>query len=77
MHSAVSHPQAFVAPLGPCRDQAAAEAGLRDGYERLTEMGEKALLASTATMLARANREQGRHDEAWEPTRVAEARCER
>ena len=35
-------------------------------------MGEKALLASTATMLARAVREQGRHDEAWELTRVAE-----
>ena len=70
MHSAVSHPQAFVALAAG--DAAAAEAVLRDGYERLTEMGEKALLASTATMLARAVREQGRHDEAWELTRVAE-----
>ena len=35
-------------------------------------MGEKALLADTAMMLARAVHEQGRHDEAWELTRVAE-----
>lgn len=70
MHSAVSHPQAFVALAAG--HAATAEAVLRDGYERLTEMGEKALLASTATMLARAVREQARHDEAWELTRVAE-----
>ena len=70
MHSAVSHPQAFVALAGG--DAPAAEAVLRDGYERLTEMGEKALLADTAIMLARAVREQGRHDEAWKLTRVAE-----
>jgi class 3 adenylate cyclase len=70
MQSAVSHPQAFVALASG--DPSAAEAVLRDGYERLTQMGEKALLADTAIMLARAVHEQGRHDEAWELTRVAE-----
>jgi class 3 adenylate cyclase/tetratricopeptide (TPR) repeat protein len=70
MQSAVSHPQAFVALAGG--DVSAAEAALRDGYDRLAEMGEKALLADTAMMLARAVHEQGRHDEAWELTRVAE-----
>jgi class 3 adenylate cyclase/tetratricopeptide (TPR) repeat protein len=70
MQSAVSHPHAFVALAGG--DVSAAEAVLREGYERLAEMGEKALLADTATMLARAVHEQGRHDEAWELTRVAE-----
>jgi class 3 adenylate cyclase len=70
MQSAVSHAQAFVALAGG--DAPAAEAVLREGYERLLRMGEKALLADTAIMLARAVREQGRHDEAWELTRVAE-----
>jgi len=45
-------------------DPAAAEARLRSGYERLEQMGEKALLASTAAMLAQALYAQGRHDEA-------------
>ena len=70
MQSAVSHPQAFVALASG--DPSAAEAVLRDGYERLAQMGEKALLADTAIMLARAVHEQGRRDEAWELTRVAE-----
>ena len=69
MQSAVSHPQAFVALASG--DPSAAEAVLRDGYERLAQMGEKALLADTAIMLARAVHEQGRRDEAWELTRVA------
>ena len=47
-------------------EPAAAEARLRSGYERLEEMGEKALLATTAAMLAQAVYAQGRHDEAAE-----------
>jgi tetratricopeptide (TPR) repeat protein len=43
---------------------AAAEAQLRPAYERLDEMGEKALLASTAAMLAQAVYAQHRFEEA-------------
>jgi class 3 adenylate cyclase len=43
---------------------AAAEAQLRAAYERLDEMGEKALLASTAAMLAQAVYAQHRFEEA-------------
>jgi class 3 adenylate cyclase/tetratricopeptide (TPR) repeat protein len=71
MQSAVSHPEAFVALT--CGDPQGAEATLRAGYERLVEMGEKALLSSTAAMLAEALYEQGRLDEAWTFTQVAEA----
>ena len=70
MHTAVSHDEAFVALLSG--DAAGAEAVLRDGYARLSEMGEKALLASTATMLAHSIIEQGHRDDAWEFTQVAE-----
>jgi hypothetical protein len=70
MHTAVSHDEAFAALLSG--DAAAAEAVLRAGYVRLSEMGEKALLASTAAMLAHSILEQGRPDDAWEFTQVAE-----
>jgi hypothetical protein len=70
MQSAVSHPEAFVALN--CGDAGGAEATLRAGYERLLEMGERALLSSTAAMLARALYEQDRLDEAWAFTEVAE-----
>ena len=43
---------------------AAAEALLRAGYERLEEMGEKAILATTAALLAQALYAQERYDEA-------------
>jgi class 3 adenylate cyclase len=43
---------------------AAAEERLRTAYERLDELGEKALFASTASMLAHAVYAQGRYDEA-------------
>jgi Flp pilus assembly protein TadD len=43
---------------------AAAEERLRLGYRRLQEMGERALLATTAAMLAQAIQAQGRHQEA-------------
>jgi class 3 adenylate cyclase/tetratricopeptide (TPR) repeat protein len=69
MHSAVSHQEAFVALA--CGDAVGAETVLRAGYERLAEMGEKALLATTAVMLARALREQGRLDDAWAFTKIA------
>jgi tetratricopeptide (TPR) repeat protein len=50
---------------------AAAEMRLRDAYERLDEMGEKALFASTAAMLAQAIYAQGRYEEAGEFCRAS------
>jgi class 3 adenylate cyclase/tetratricopeptide (TPR) repeat protein len=70
MHTAVSHHEAYVALA--CGDIAEAEAVLRTGYARLEAMGEKALLADTAAMLARVIAEQGRFEEAWALTEAAE-----
>jgi tetratricopeptide (TPR) repeat protein len=70
MHTAVSHHEAYVARVAG--DAAGAESILRAGYERLAEMGEKALLADTAAMLAQVLDEQGRPDEAWTHTEEAE-----
>lgn len=70
MHTAVSHDEAFVALAAG--DEAGAEATLRTGYDRLVEMGEKALLADTAAMLAQVMCQQDRADEAWAFTREAE-----
>jgi len=70
MHTAVSHDEAFVALASG--DVAGAEATLRAGYERLTEMGERALLADTAAMLAQVLYRQGRAEEAWAFTSEAE-----
>jgi tetratricopeptide (TPR) repeat protein len=70
MHTAVSHDEAFVNLLAG--DAPGAESVLRAGYERLSKMGEKALLASTAAMLAHSIYEQGRLDDAWAFTQVAE-----
>jgi class 3 adenylate cyclase/tetratricopeptide (TPR) repeat protein len=70
MHTAVSHHEAFVALISG--DAAGAEAVLRTGYERLAGMGEKALLATTAAILAHVIYEQGRPEDAWEFTQVAE-----
>ncbi len=70
MLSAVSHPAAFVALNSG--DARGAERILRAGYERLLEMGERALLSSTAAMLAHALHEQERFEEAWEFTLLAE-----
>ena len=69
MHTAVSHYEAFVALVSG--DAAGAEAVLRTGYERLAKMGEKALLATTAAMLAHVLYEQRRLDDAWAFTRAA------
>lgn len=70
MHTAVSHHEAYVALVSG--NPAEAEAVLRGGYERLEEMGEKALLATTAAMLAQVTCEQGRAEDAWELTQAAE-----
>src|SRR5919106_875885 len=70
MHSAVSHHEAFVGLASD--DATGAEDVLQAGYERLAGVGEKALLATTAVMLAGAVREQGRFDDAWTYTQVAE-----
>jgi tetratricopeptide (TPR) repeat protein len=51
---------------------AAAEEALRPGYEHLQEMGERAILSTTAGLLARAMLEQGRDDDAWALTETAE-----
>jgi len=70
LQSAVAQQEALVEMLAG--DPGAAEARLRRGYERLERMGEKALLASTAAMLAQALYAQGRHDEAGQVCDVSE-----
>jgi ATP/maltotriose-dependent transcriptional regulator MalT len=70
IHTAVSHDAAYVALASG--DAPGAEAALRGGYDRLTEMGERALLADTAAMLAQVVYQQGRAVEAWAFTREAE-----
>jgi tetratricopeptide (TPR) repeat protein len=70
LQSAVAQQEALVEMLAG--DPGAAEARLRRGYERLEQMGEKALLASTAAMLAQALYAQGRHDEAAQVCDVSE-----
>jgi ATP/maltotriose-dependent transcriptional regulator MalT len=69
--SAPAHDDAVIAFLRA--DGAAAEAALRPGYAHLEEMGERALLATTAALLAQAVVLQGRLDEAWWLADVAEA----
>jgi class 3 adenylate cyclase/tetratricopeptide (TPR) repeat protein len=66
MHTAVPFHRAFIALLAG--RPAEAEAALRSGYERLRDMGEKALLADTAAMLARAVYLQDHLDEALDLT---------
>jgi tetratricopeptide (TPR) repeat protein len=53
-------------------DPRSAEAHLRDGYARLQEIGERAFLATTAGLLARALHDQGRDEEALAFTGVCE-----
>ena len=69
MHAAVAHDEAMVALLAG--DPGTAEAVLRPSCARLEEMGEKALLATTVALLARALLEQRRDDEAWSCTDAA------
>ena len=70
LHLAVPQEEAMVEMLAD--RPGAAEARLRRGYEALEAMGEKALLATTAAMLAQALYAQARHDEAAELCRVSE-----
>jgi class 3 adenylate cyclase/tetratricopeptide (TPR) repeat protein len=62
MHGVISDDVAFVAFMAG--DAAAAEQALRTSYAHLETMGERALLATTACLLARALHLQGRDDEA-------------
>src|SRR5215207_3847843 len=71
LSSAAPHDEAYVAML--VGDAPAAEAALRDGYERLNEMGERALLATTGAMLAQALYLRGSLDEALEFAEAAQA----
>jgi tetratricopeptide (TPR) repeat protein len=70
MHTAVSHHEVDVALASG--DIAGAAALLNTGYERLEEMGEKALLSTTAAMLAHVVFDQGRFEDAWKFTQAAE-----
>jgi class 3 adenylate cyclase/predicted ATPase len=65
-----SHAEAFVAMLAD--DPEEAERCLRVDYENLASMGEKGYLSTTAALLARAVEVQGRDEEAYELTEVAE-----
>ena len=71
LRSAIAQEPAIVELLAGMPE--AAEARLRAGYEQLEAMGEKALLADTAGMLARVLIDAGRLDEADEVAAVAEA----
>jgi tetratricopeptide (TPR) repeat protein len=64
MHAAVAHDEALIALAAG--DAVRAEALLRPGLERLEAIGERALLATTAGMIAIALLDQRRDDEAWE-----------
>jgi class 3 adenylate cyclase/tetratricopeptide (TPR) repeat protein len=70
LQSAVAQQEALVELLAG--QPSAAEARLRAGYERLAQMGEKALLASTAAMLAQALYAQDRLEEAAQVCEVSE-----
>jgi len=70
MHSAVLHHEAAVELLAGRPD--VAEQRLRAAYEKLDTMGERALLATTAAMLAQAVYAQERAEEAEELCRTSE-----
>ena len=70
LHSRVSHHEAQVELLAG--DPAAAGVRLQADMERLGALGEQALLATTAAMLAQARYAEGRHDEAVSLSEVAE-----
>ena len=71
LSSAVSHHAAMVELLAG--DPAAAERSLRRGYATLEEMGDRALLSTTAAFLGQALLAQGRAEEA---ERLAEVSAE-
>jgi class 3 adenylate cyclase/tetratricopeptide (TPR) repeat protein len=65
----ISHHEAFVEMLAG--ELEVAEERLRRAYERLQEMGEKTLLASTAAYLAEVIYAQDRPEEAWRVCEVS------
>ena len=69
--SAVSHHAAVVELLAG--EPAAAERLLRRGYEELEQMGEKAVLSTTAAFIGQALMEQGRVDEAGRYAEISAA----
>jgi class 3 adenylate cyclase/tetratricopeptide (TPR) repeat protein len=69
MHAAAAHDEAFVELLAG--DPATAVAALRPSVAQLRDMGERALLASTAGILAGALVDLGEDAEAWEHTHIA------
>ncbi|MFD0468467.1 ATP-binding protein [Nonomuraea thailandensis] len=69
LQSAVSHHEAMIELLAG--RPAEAESLLREGYERLSELGERTLLATTAAMLARALHLRGRDAEAEHACQVS------
>ncbi|GAA2208692.1 hypothetical protein GCM10009850_041500 [Nonomuraea monospora] len=69
LQSAVSHHEAMIELLAG--RPAEAESLLRAGYERLSEMGERTLLATTAAMLARALHQRGKDAEAEQACQVS------
>jgi ATP/maltotriose-dependent transcriptional regulator MalT len=71
LHAAVVHDEARIALLAG--QPARAEAALRLGCEQLEAMGERALLATTAAMLAQVLLAQEHDEEAWVLTDTAEA----
>jgi ATP/maltotriose-dependent transcriptional regulator MalT len=70
MQSAVSHHEALVELLAG--HPASAEERLRAGFDRLAEMGDVTLMATTAAMLAQAVHAQGQLEEAEKLCEVAE-----
>ena len=70
IHSAAPDREAEAALLEG--DAVRAERLLRDGFDRLEAMGDRAQLSLIATLLARAVEEQGRADEAFELSLVGE-----
>ncbi len=70
LESAVSHHEATVELLAG--DPGAAESKLLTGYRKLSAMGERSLLATTAALLALAAFAQGRDEDAEEYCRVSE-----
>ena len=63
LHAVLAQDEAYVALIRG--DATAAEAALRPCVAKLADMGEKALLATMAGVLARTLVDQGRDDEAW------------
>jgi tetratricopeptide (TPR) repeat protein len=71
LHAAAADVESTIAFLAG--DPAGAEAVLRPSLEQLFAMGDRALAATIAGLLARALVEQDRDDEAWELAEIADS----